>query len=51
MYFVKTDATLFGSSALAGDERKVGAARRRQANTATDFFIALITSRDKRGEH
>ena len=51
MYFVKTDATLFGSSALAGEERKVGAARRRQANTATDFFITLITSRDKRGEH
>jgi hypothetical protein len=42
MYFVKTDATLFGSSALAGDERKVGAARRRQKNTAVHFFMGLL---------
>jgi hypothetical protein len=51
MYLVNIDATLLGSSALAGDERRVGAVRRRQASTATHFFIALITSRDKRGEH
>ena len=48
MYLVKTEATLLGSTALAGVDRNAGTARRRQANTATDFFIALITSRDKR---
>jgi hypothetical protein len=42
MYLLKTDATLLGSSALAGAEKKVGALRRRQANTATVFFMSKL---------